>query len=151
VKSPAFSCRLLLQSLIQPNSDDLAHILTDDSPDFRLHRQHVFAITHRHERTAEWTTVDTAPDLNQSASFKEFDGLRPDDVSPSALVRTLLQFRGECGFHEANILPDWRKAQVDSIRGQQVPPVSLRSRVGMTNGGGAFQFGGASACDGFGW
>jgi hypothetical protein len=92
-------CQLLLYSLIQPNSDPLAHFLTDDSPDFRFYRQHMCPVTHRHERTSEWTTVDTALDINQSASSKEFDGLRPDHISPSALLRTLLQFGCERSSH----------------------------------------------------
>src|SRR2546427_9620388 len=46
-------------------------------------------------------TVDSALDLNQSASSKEFDGLGPDHISPSALLRTLLQFGCERRLHYA--------------------------------------------------
>ena len=63
-------------------------------------------ITHRHERTSEWKIVDTALDLNQAASSKELGGFRPDNISPTALFRTLLQFGSERDSHEANILLD---------------------------------------------
>src|ERR1700719_4105811 len=46
-------------------------------------------------------SVDSAPDFHQSASSKKFDGLRPDHISPSTLLRTLLQFGCERSSHRA--------------------------------------------------
>jgi len=79
------------------------------------------SITHRHEGTSEWTTLDAALDLNQSASSKELDGLWPNHISPSTLVRAFLQFGRERSSHRVNILPDRRNARFSrECVGQQI-------------------------------
>jgi hypothetical protein len=50
------------------------------------------AVTQSHERTPKGVPIDFAPDLYQAAGFEELDGTRPDDIGPTTLMGTLLQF-----------------------------------------------------------
>src|SRR5580704_18565906 len=66
----------------------VAHALADDFSDFCFHREHVLAIAHGHERSAERMTVNRALDLDQAAGSEKLHRLRPDKVDPSPGART---------------------------------------------------------------
>ena len=65
--------RRLRHSFREADGDGIARCLRDRIPDLGLHRQHVRAVPHRHEGTAEGVTVNRGPHFHEASCAKELD------------------------------------------------------------------------------
>src|SRR4029077_13972601 len=88
-------------SLFQANPHLLSHVLSDGFANRGLDRQLVRAITHRHERTPKWVTIDRPSDLHQAPSTEELDRTGHDYVRPAPFFGTLSEGGGELLVHRA--------------------------------------------------
>src|SRR4029077_10006462 len=82
--------RNLSDPFLQGYGHCVTHILPDRLAKVCVYRQFMRAITQSHERTPKGVAIDFAADLYQSPGSKKLDRIRPDDVGPTTLLRTLL-------------------------------------------------------------
>jgi hypothetical protein len=70
----------------------------------RLLPQHVLAVTHGHERAAEWMAVDRASNLHETSSAKKRNRFRPNHICPAALAGLFLQHGVKSLIEHASII-----------------------------------------------
>src|SRR5262249_37449412 len=81
--------------LLQNHFDRLAGFLADRFLDVRPDWQLMPAVAQRHEGAAEGPPASLSANLDQATGAEKPNRLRPDQVSPAALVRAPLQFGGK--------------------------------------------------------
>src|SRR5271156_1072398 len=82
-------------SLFQQHGHGLTHLFPNRIPYLGLDGQLMRAVSHCHERALKGIAINFPGDFHQTTGSKKNDRLRPDNVGPTALFGTLLQFGGK--------------------------------------------------------
>lgn len=69
----------------------LSRFLSYRASHFSLDGKHVSAVAHGHEGTPKGIAIDGTRYLHKASGTEEFDGFGPDNVSPAALLLSLLK------------------------------------------------------------
>lgn len=77
--------------LVQLHGHTFTGLFSNRIPNGCLYGQHVSTVTHGHEGTFKWVTIDRSPNPYQAASTKKPNRPRPDHVRPTTFIGALPQ------------------------------------------------------------